>query len=63
MQTLERALAKLVDGGQVERGEALSKASKPDELMRLLGEAWATQAFIATYKDRRGKEKPQAHGR
>ena len=39
MQTLGRALANLVDGGQVERGEALSKASKPDELMRLLGEA------------------------
>ena len=39
MQTLERALANLVDGGQVERDEALSKASKPDELMRLLGEA------------------------
>ena len=36
MQTLERALANLVIEGAVERGEALAKASKPDELTRLL---------------------------
>ena len=39
MQTLERALADLVSNGSVEQEEALSKASKPDELMRLLGKA------------------------
>ena len=39
MQTLERALADLVGSGAVAREEALSKASKPDELSRLLGEA------------------------
>ena len=36
MQTLERALANLVQAGAVDRSEALAKASKPDELMRLL---------------------------
>jgi twitching motility protein PilT len=36
MQTLERALANLVQAGAVERSEALAKASKPDELQRLL---------------------------
>ena len=39
MQTLERALANLVGAGQVEREEALSKASKPDELTRLVSGA------------------------
>ena len=39
MQTLERALADLVSKGSVEQEEALAKASKPDELMRLLGKA------------------------
>ncbi len=39
MQTLERALADLVNNGSVEQEEALAKASKPDELMRLLGKA------------------------
>ena len=36
MQTLERALANLVSAGAVDRSEALTKASKPEELKRLL---------------------------
>lgn len=36
MQTLERALANLVSAGAVDRTEALTKASKPEELKRLL---------------------------
>jgi twitching motility protein PilT len=36
MQTLERALANLVQAGAVSRDEALAKASKPEELQRLL---------------------------
>ena len=38
MQTLERALANLVEGGSVSQAEALSKTGKPDELLRLLGQ-------------------------
>jgi twitching motility protein PilT len=38
MQTLERALANLVEGGNVSQAEALSKTGKPDELLRLLGQ-------------------------
>ena len=37
MQTLERALADLVNAGKVARSEALMKTGKPDELERLLG--------------------------
>ena len=36
MQTLERALANLVEDGRVSREEALQKTTKPDELIRLL---------------------------
>jgi len=36
MQTLERALANLVQQGNISREEALAKASKPEELGRLL---------------------------
>jgi twitching motility protein PilT len=36
MQTLERALANLVQQGVVSRDEAMGKAGKPDELGRLL---------------------------
>jgi twitching motility protein PilT len=36
MQTLERALANLVNSGKVARSEALQKTSKPEELERLL---------------------------
>ena len=36
MQTLERALAVLVQEGIVELAEALSKSSRPEELQRLL---------------------------
>ena len=36
MQTLERALANLVSAGAVDLTEALTKASKPEELKRLL---------------------------
>ena len=36
MQTLERALADLVQAGAISREEALAKAGKPDELGRLL---------------------------
>jgi len=36
MQTLERALANLVQQGAVSRDEAMSKAGKPEELGRLL---------------------------
>ena len=36
MQTLERALANLVQQGAVSRDEAMAKAGKPDELGRLL---------------------------
>jgi twitching motility protein PilT len=36
MQTLERALANLVVQGSVSREEAMAKASKPEELGRLL---------------------------
>ena len=38
MQTLEKALAKLVLNGDVSRAEAIAKASKPGELQRLIGE-------------------------
>ena len=38
MQTLEKALANLVLNGDVSRTEAMSKASKPGELQRLIGE-------------------------
>ena len=37
MQTLEKALADLVNQGEVTRAEALAKAGKPTELQRLLG--------------------------
>jgi twitching motility protein PilT len=36
MQTLERALASLVQEGSVSRAEAMTKAGKPEELARLL---------------------------
>jgi twitching motility protein PilT len=36
MQTLERALANLVQAGKVSRSEALDKTTKPEELNRLL---------------------------
>ena len=36
MQTLERALANLVQQGDVSRNEAMAKAGKPEELGRLL---------------------------
>ncbi|MDA0258656.1 MAG: twitching motility protein PilT, partial [Cyanobacteria bacterium] len=36
MQTLEKALADLVNSGDVSRSEAMAKASKPGELDRLL---------------------------
>jgi twitching motility protein PilT len=36
MQTLERALANLVEDGKVTRDEALLKTTKPEELVRLL---------------------------
>jgi len=38
MQTLERALADLVQAGAISREEALTKAGKPDELGRLLAD-------------------------
>jgi twitching motility protein PilT len=38
MQTLERALANLVEAGSVSQAEALSKTGKPDQLLRLLGQ-------------------------
>ena len=38
MQTLERALADLVLDDKVTQSEAMGKASKPEELGRLLGE-------------------------
>ena len=37
MQTLEKALADLVNQGEVTLAEALAKAGKPTELQRLLG--------------------------
>jgi twitching motility protein PilT len=37
MQTLERALADLVQSGSIDRAEAMAKAGKPEELGRLLG--------------------------
>ena len=37
MQTLERALADLVQAGTIDREEAMAKAGKPEELGRLLG--------------------------
>ena len=37
MQTLEKALANLVSDGDIDRQEALAKASKPAELERLVG--------------------------
>lgn len=37
MQTLERALADLVQAGSIDRAEAMAKAGKPEELGRLLG--------------------------
>jgi twitching motility protein PilT len=36
MQTLERALANLVEEGRVTREEAMLKTTKPEELVRLL---------------------------
>ncbi|WP_216904315.1 type IV pilus twitching motility protein PilT [Synechococcus sp. CCY 9618] len=36
MQTLDRALANLVEAGKVSREEALQKTTKPEELIRLL---------------------------
>ena len=36
MQTLERALADLIDQGEISLYEGLSKASKPAELDRLM---------------------------
>jgi twitching motility protein PilT len=36
MQTLERALANLVEDDKVTREEALQKTTKPEELLRLL---------------------------
>ena len=36
MQTLEKALADLVNQGSVSKAEAMGKASKPSELERLL---------------------------
>ena len=37
MQTLEKALADLVNRGDVSQTEAMAKASKPGELQRLIG--------------------------
>jgi len=37
MQTLERALANLVQTGAISQAEAMTKAGKPGELNRLLG--------------------------
>ncbi len=37
MQTLERALANLVEEGAIDQAEAMAKAGKPPELERLLG--------------------------
>ena len=39
MQTLERALANLVEAGTVSQAEAMAKTGRPDELLRLLGQA------------------------
>ena len=36
MQTLEKALADLINRGEVSKAEAMGKASKPAELERLL---------------------------
>jgi len=36
MQTLEKALANLVNEGDVSHGEAMAKAGKPGELERLI---------------------------
>ena len=36
MQTLEKALANLVNEGEVSQGEAMAKAGKPGELERLI---------------------------
>ena len=38
MQTLEKALADLVNSGDVSQREAMAKASKPGELQRLIGD-------------------------
>ena len=38
MQTLEKALADLVNNGDVTQAEAVAKASKPGELQRLIGD-------------------------
>ena len=38
MQTLEKALADLVNNGDVTQAEAMAKASKPGELQRLIGD-------------------------
>ena len=38
MQTLEKALADLVNSGDVSRSEAMAKASKPGELERLISD-------------------------
>ena len=38
MQTLEKALADLVNNGDVTQAEAMGKASKPGELQRLIGD-------------------------
>ena len=37
MQTLERALANLIEEGAIDQAEAMAKAGKPPELERLLG--------------------------
>lgn len=42
MQTMEGCLAKLLQGGKITYEDALSKSSKPDELIRLVGPAKAT---------------------
>jgi twitching motility protein PilT len=39
MQTLERALANLVNGGKVSAAEAMTRTTRPDELERLLNQS------------------------
>jgi twitching motility protein PilT len=38
MQTLEKALANLIQAGAISKEEGLAKAGKPDELTRLVGD-------------------------
>jgi twitching motility protein PilT len=38
MQTLEKALANLIQAGAISKEEGLAKAGKPDELIRLVGD-------------------------